>query len=192
MGGAGAEPNLGGTDTGGAAGIAGDGGEPSTSANVTCDCEEGTTRPRGPEKLIGVCKAGEQTCGQGTWGECVGAVEPVPRDCTSADDNDCDGQPDNTIDDSCKCVPGTKEACGEHPGNGPCKAGERVCMGTGNMGVWGACTGSVAPKATERCDVVGNDDSCDGQENGGATSRSLLKLSGGSRPSTQLFLDRQS
>jgi formylglycine-generating enzyme required for sulfatase activity len=121
---------------------------------------------------MGVCKAGEQTCSEGAWGECIGAIEPSPRDCTSADDNDCDGKPDNTIDDSCKCVPGAKEACGEHPGNdgnGPCKAGERVCMGTGNMGVWGACNGSIGPKATDRCDVVGNDDSCDGQENGGCT-----------------------
>jgi formylglycine-generating enzyme required for sulfatase activity len=165
---------VGGEAAGGAAEPAGAGGQAGQDDGClfqSCECEEDAKRACGPEKEIGICKQGVQTCAMGSWGECTGSVEKKPRDCTSAVDNDCDGLPDDTIDEACKCIPGTKGACGDHPGydgNGPCQAGERLCMGNGNTGVWSACTGSVAPKATDRCDVA-NDDNCDGQKNGGCT-----------------------
>lgn len=35
----------------------------------------------------------------------MGAIFPAPRDCDSADDNDCDGQPDDTLDGICQPPP---------------------------------------------------------------------------------------
>jgi hypothetical protein len=153
-----------------AAGAGGNG--PATCGYESCDCEEGETRACGPEAEVGICKPGTQACSEGAWGECKDAVEAQDRDCTSPLDNDCDGSPDNVIDESCRCEPGTTEACGEHPGldgNGPCQAGERSCMGSGASGVWGPCVGSVGPKATDQCDVKGDDSDCDGEANGGCT-----------------------
>lgn len=160
----------------GDAGANGDGdagaGGASACEYESCECEEGDTRACGPEKEQGICHPGTQTCAEGAWGECVDAIEAQGRDCTSPLDNDCDGKADNIIDESCKCVPGDKEACGEHPGldgNGPCVAGERVCTGTGSSGVWGGCVGAVGPKASDRCDKKDDDSDCDGEPNGGCS-----------------------
>lgn len=158
-------PSIGGANAAG--GAATDG-----CAYESCECEEGDTRACGPEVERGICKPGTQTCAEGAWGECVDAVEAQPRDCTSELDNDCDGKADNVIDEACKCVPGTKEACGEHAGldgNGPCQAGERTCTGSGSSGIWGACVGAVGPKTSDRCDKKDDDSNCDGEPNGGCT-----------------------
>ncbi len=54
----------------------------------------------------GRCHAGEKTCTEeGEWGPCEGAVGPLPRDCSSSQDLNCDGMADNTIDSTCQCVP---------------------------------------------------------------------------------------
>ncbi|NVB43874.1 hypothetical protein G6O69_39135, partial [Pseudenhygromyxa sp. WMMC2535] len=52
------------------------------------DCYEG---PAGTEG-VGICTAGTWTCAQdGTWGACVGAVEPSAEICGNDIDEDCDG-----------------------------------------------------------------------------------------------------
>lgn len=99
---------------------------------------------------------------------------PAPRDCTSTLDNDCDGRPDNTIDDVCRCPPGTTEACDEHPGfdgRGPCTAGSRTCVaGEGNVSSdWGPCDGAVGPAAEDSCAARGDDSDCDGQPGEGCS-----------------------
>lgn len=95
-----------------------------------------------------------------------------PRDCASSLDNDCDGQPDDTIDETCRCVPASEEPCDEHAGldgRGQCRPGSRTCvLGTGNASSdWGACQGSVGPEAADSCAVRGDDSDCDGTPNGG-------------------------
>jgi hypothetical protein len=97
----------------------------------------------------------------------VGAVFPAARDCGSADDNDCDGRPDDTIDNVCTCVLGDIQLCGEHPGRdgtGQCRAGQRSCeLGPNNLtSRFGACTGSVGPALQDVCAAVGEDANCDG------------------------------
>jgi hypothetical protein len=94
-----------------------------------------------------------------------------PRNCASHADNDCDGLPDDTLDDVCRCLPGMREPCnghGEKDGNGPCQAGERVCVATagGSRSDWGPCTGEIAPKPKDSCTVPGDDSDCDGTPNG--------------------------
>ena len=82
---------------------------------TSASCEPGTTQPCGPSTDQGSCEFGVRSCTSSGWGGCVGAVLPGERQCGSTDDNDCDGQPDNVVDEVCRCVPGTKEPCDSHP-----------------------------------------------------------------------------
>src|SRR6185436_17106228 len=114
----------------------------------------------------GICRRGTQTCANGAFGQCVGAVFPGSRNCASAADNDCDGRSDNTVDAVCTCVTGSVQACGAHPGsdgNGQCRAGSQTCQAGANnqSSAFDACTGSVGPKALDTCDR-GNDGNCNG------------------------------
>jgi hypothetical protein len=69
--------------------------------NEGCECIDGETRSCGATD-VGACSFGTQTCVNGTFTQqCVGAVNPGPRDCGSAQDNDCNGLPDNTPDAVC-------------------------------------------------------------------------------------------
>lgn len=109
----------------------------------------------------------------------AGPSKPVcvplgPRDCNSEVDNDCDGQPDNVIDEFCRCTPGAIEGCDEHPGFdglGLCKAGTRTCFVTGDAGTglsdWSRCDGAVGPGEVDSCAVAGDDTDCDGLPNEG-------------------------
>jgi len=136
-----------------------------------CTCVEGATVPCGPEGDVGVCRRGVSTCVNGAFSQCEGAVFPAARNCASSQDNDCDGRPDNTIDNTCTCIIGDVQVCGEHPGkdgNGPCRAGQQRCQeGANNVtSRFGACSGSVAPAFSDSCSARGDDANCDGVPNG--------------------------
>jgi len=93
--------------------------------NDGCACINGDTRPCGSTD-VGVCAFGSQTCVNGVFSQqCAGAANPGQRNCGSAEDNDCDGEPDNTLDNVCECSPGQ--------GNGPCSgdAGNSRCNDQG-------------------------------------------------------------
>src|SRR4030095_5509089 len=64
-----------------------------------CRCIDNTMRPCGG--VVGACKPGTQTCRDGEWSACEGAVEPKPETCDSVD-NDCDG----AADEGCQCASG--------------------------------------------------------------------------------------
>jgi hypothetical protein len=132
-----------------------------------CDCVEGATAACGPNTEDGACARGTSTCLDGAFGPCVGAVFPSARSCASEDDNDCDGLPDNAVDNVCTCVVGDTQVCGEHPGRdgvGQCRAGQRRCeLGANDATTrFGACSGSVAPAPQDLCTSVGDDANCDG------------------------------
>lgn len=140
--------------------------------NEGCSCIDGQTTPCGPDTDNGICQRGTRTCVNGSFGQCQNSVFSAGRDCRSAQDNDCDGRPDNTVDSICTCVIGDTQVCGEHPGqdgNGPCRAGQRRCeAGAGNAtSRFGACTGSTGPQPQDLCTTAGNDANCDGTPNGG-------------------------
>jgi len=63
-----------------------------------CACSNGDTVPcyGGPPNTEGVgpCKGGTQTCVNGLWGACQGAVLPIPETCNGIDD-DCNGSIDD-------------------------------------------------------------------------------------------------
>lgn len=135
-------------------------------------CVDGTSEPCGPSEAVGACQFGMRTCRNSVWGACEGAVLSSARDCSSTQDNDCDGQPDDSLDETCRCLPGSVEPCDEHAnldGRGPCRAGERSCVpGEGHLtSDWGACSGSVGPGGSDSCAVAGDDGNCDGIPNGG-------------------------
>jgi hypothetical protein len=71
--------------------------------NSGCPCVEGQTRACGPETEDGICEFGVSSCENEEWQACVGATLPSARNCRSSGDNDCDGEPDNVIDDECPC-----------------------------------------------------------------------------------------
>jgi hypothetical protein len=148
--------------------VKGDDANCNGTPNDGCPCVSGDTQSCGPA-AVGICKPGTQTCANGVWGACMGAVNKGARDCTSANDNDCDGKPDNTIDLVCTCASGTSQACGAHPGadgKGPCKAGTQACVISADKttSAWGACSGSVGPAGADTC-ASGNDDNCNGTPN---------------------------
>jgi len=73
--------------------------DPETRADETCgeapECDAGETNSlyTGPEGTegVGTCKAGVQTCAEGSWGEYVGEIMPRTEICGNGIDEDCNG-----------------------------------------------------------------------------------------------------
>ena len=81
---------TGGTVTGGTGGTGGSGGcEPNTAT----DCYSGPAGTAG----VGTCKSGSAVCNpEGTgYGPCLGEITPAVEDCKLADDEDCNGLPND-------------------------------------------------------------------------------------------------
>ncbi len=124
---------------------------------------------------VGVCKYGHLACGADGGVQCLGAVAPGTRSCGSAMDNDCDDEPDNTIDNICQCASGMTYSCiGAAPNN--C-AGTRTCdtdnpasyqLGTCNAPANCMCTpntetrtcGGTACQVTQTCQADGTWPTC--------------------------------
>src|SRR6266545_2148717 len=138
-------------------------GKPDNTLDSVCQCNTSGPQPCETHPGYdgkGICKAGTQTCGGGVLSKCTGSVGPLPRDCTSSLDNNCDGSPDNTLDAQCQCsTNGATRLCGQHTGLdgiGVCKAGTQTCT----SGTWSTCMGSVGPAARNCTSPLDND--CDG------------------------------
>jgi hypothetical protein len=97
----------------------------------------------------------------GDGGECM-AMDI----CGDGIDNNCDG----VIDDGCNCQPGRVSSCYTGPAatrsKGVCADGTMTCVGSGEFGKWGPCTGDVKP-TPEVCDPGGADENCNGTPNEG-------------------------
>lgn len=81
------------------------------TTNGGCPCVTGDTKPCGPETEDGICEFGVSQCEGEVWQACEGATLPGARDCRSSADNDCDGEPDNVIDDVCPCASDGEHRC---------------------------------------------------------------------------------
>ena len=64
----------------------------------SCACTDGERRACGSD--LGACVAGVETCTDGEWGACDGAITPVAELCNGVDD-DCDGAIDDGADAAC-------------------------------------------------------------------------------------------
>jgi hypothetical protein len=76
--------------------------------SFTCGCAEGASQPcyDGPTGTagVGICHGGTRFCHDGTFGECQDQQTPRPVNCTSADDNDCNGVSDKD-ESTCHACP---------------------------------------------------------------------------------------
>lgn len=153
--------------------VRGDDADCDGTPNSNCPCVDGDEQSCGPDTDVGQCKYGVSECASSIYGECLGAVDRAPRRCNSTQDYDCDGVPDNTLDDDCKCAPGDVQLCNKHPGFDdvePCRPGNQTCelSEDGTRTYWGDCTGDIGPKASDTC-IEGNNDDCSGQPNTNCT-----------------------
>lgn len=140
-------------------------------ATPPCDCRNGATRGcyDGPPETrnVGTCRDGTQTCTDGRWADCVGAVQPLPGSCLQAS---CAG----SVNPGCACIPGEARMCyssnAREIGVGICRSGTETCVrGSGGAVQWGPCVGERLPEV-EQCD--GLDHNCNGIPNdraGGCT-----------------------
>lgn len=130
-----------------------DGRADNTLDNV-CTCAIGQTQvcdEHPGQDGNGRCRAGQRRCeagpgnGSSALGACTGSVGPLPRDCESSQDNDCDGRPDDTIDAVCRAP-----ECGDGITNGDevCDAGRNPLPQPGGCNP--ECTGVYASKQIRR------------------------------------------
>ena len=129
-----------------------------------CACRNGDSRDcyDGPAGTLGMgtCRAGAQTCVDGSWGSCAGAVEPRPGACGEMS---CVGG----LNPGCDCLVGAHQACYTGPTmtrmRGICRDGTQTCAATASGSAWGMCDGQTLPETADRCD--GQDRNCDGTPN---------------------------
>lgn len=85
-------------------------------------CNAGEVQSCGSD--VGTCQSGTQTCSSsGTWGSCIGAVEPIPEVCGDLADNDCDGQADNFCPGTAECFVDADCAVGDACNTSFCSSG---------------------------------------------------------------------
>lgn len=137
-----------------------------------CGCQAGTTRPCYPHDGglgVGICVAGVERCdevdaGTAVWGTCSGAVTPRSVNCSTTEDNDCNGTADDT---QCGCQVGTNRSCYSGPaataGVGICRAGTQSCqLIDAGVADWSTCSGQTLPAAVN-CSSTNVDNNCNGQ-----------------------------
>jgi hypothetical protein len=139
-----------------------------SQVNENCACSPGASAycysgPVGTDNHP-PCKGGTHLCnadGHG-YGACTGEVDPVPEDCATPADENCDGVV-NDAASGCVCNPGAKASCYNGPagtlGKGICVAGLKTCDGTGKAYLPG-CPGEVDPGIEDCSNSI--DDDCSG------------------------------
>ncbi|MBW2974892.1 hypothetical protein KY366_04205 [Candidatus Woesearchaeota archaeon] len=117
------------------------------STDEDCECTNGDTKQCG-ETDVGACEYGTQTCSGGTWGDCIGSIEPADNDDTcDGIDEDCDGTADQDYEE-------TATTCGI----GACEAdGLMQCI---NGKEEDSCTEGTPEIEDDTCDGI--DEDCDG------------------------------
>ena len=74
--------------------------------------EESCYSGPGSTEGVGVCLAGLRTCNDGIWSSCNGEILPTSESCDGLD-NDCDGIPDNGLDQDSDTVSDCQDQCSD-------------------------------------------------------------------------------
>lgn len=131
----------------------------------TCwETPDGTELPDLGGEVQGECRLGARRCtSEGAWGPCEGAVGPAESDLCDLGgaDNDCNGVPN----EGCSCLGDETRPCGSDVGN--CEQGIQTCGGD----VWGSCEGGVSARASDSCEIDGDDANCNGIPNEGCSCK---------------------
>jgi hypothetical protein len=163
------EAGAGGGAGGNAAGSGGAGGSTAgsggASGNGGAGAAGGTSGGAGATGGAGGGSGGASGGGgaAGAGGAGGSACIPKARDCTSSNDNDCNGKPDDTETTYCQCaLINSPRPCSTGL-LGICMAGSQACVVSADKttSAWGACT-QLKAKGTETCANPGTDDDCDG------------------------------
>lgn len=135
--------------------------------NDTCTCIAGAMAPcysgAPATEGKGICHGGLQICNDdGTgYGACAGEQTPLPEDCSTTLDDNCDGQV-NEATAGCACVPGKAQPCytgnPQTEGKGLCHGGTQTCNDDG-LG-FGECVGELLPTLEDCSNAI--DEDCDG------------------------------
>lgn len=123
------------------------------SVDDGCPCEGDETQRcySGPALTagVGICRAGTQTCKNGLFGPCEGAVTPGTESCANeGSDDDCDRRRDD--------ISGRGGLCFDFRRQGACFFGTRECDGGALV-----CETTPAAPTETACDLV--DEDCDGR-----------------------------
>ncbi len=138
--------------------------EDSLGRPLAQSCYEGPDGTAG----VGICRAGQEVCTNGEFGECQGQRTPDALEVCNGSDDDCDGETDEGDNDQ-----PLQESCYEGPDGtvnvGLCVPGRKTCI----QGTFGDCIGDVTPNP-ELCDNQDND--CDGSTDEGPEGSPLTEL----------------
>ncbi len=122
------------------------------SVDEDCKCTDGATRFCG-QTDVGECAMGIQTCANGAWGECSGAIYPSTEVCDGLDNN-CNGQIDEgelwaNKGNDCSVGVGYCSASGTYVCNSQNPSGSTICSVTPGKPITEICNNDL-------------DDDCDG------------------------------
>jgi hypothetical protein len=136
--------------------------DPTCATDPACHtgCTDGDTRPcyDGPSGTLGVgtCKAGMQVCANGMWPTtCPGEVLPMPEDCTSPQDLNCNHLPGCFDIFACLGNPACTEHCALTGSECVCPDGQGD-VATCPEGMVGHTNGAFPP-TVECCPCTAND-----------------------------------
>ena len=131
----------------------------------------------------GICATGSAVCSfvadnsSSSW-VCT-APSPKTRDCTSTQDNNCDGHPDNSEPDCAECGKPSPRQCqtGGGPSNvGTCRVGTETLVTASDGCHWAACAGAQGPTAGELCGADAPDLNCDGTPGNGDSCTTIVHI----------------
>jgi hypothetical protein len=141
------------------------------SVDEGCSCVDGQTQGCGSD--IGECEKGTQTCADGIWGACTGAIDATIELCDNKDNN-CNSLTDENLLQDCSLQQGV------------CAGTKQTC----DAGLWGACSyGANYETAETKCDGLDND--CDGSvdENNICPVVANIASAGGGSTHSSRFLE---
>ncbi len=157
--------------------------------NEMCPCMAGSTGfcyngPMGTEN-VGPCKQGTHTCNQDGmgYGPCMGEVVPMPEDCATNVDEDCNGEIFNDTAAGCVCDPASAPiACTVAGQVGPCADSTQKCLSDGKG--YDPCAQTVFPTFDD-CFTAADDD-CNGVT-AGCLGTTIFSSGGGVAGEDQVF-----